>query len=50
LRVQAISPRPVFEVTADGDGIAGHAGAALLAELADRLGLTAALAGGRAST
>jgi len=43
LRVQAISPRPVFEVTADGDGIAGHAGAALLAELADRLGLTAAL-------
>jgi hypothetical protein len=43
LRVQATSPRPVFEVTADGDGIAGHAGAALLAELADRLGLTAAL-------
>jgi hypothetical protein len=43
LRVQAISPRPVVEVTADGDGIAGHAGAALLAELADRLGLTAAL-------
>ena len=41
--MQAISPRPVFEVTADGDGIAGHAGAALLAELADRLGLTAAL-------
>jgi Transposase DDE domain group 1 len=43
LRVQATSPRPVVEVTADGDGIAGHAGAALLAELADRLGLTAAL-------
>jgi hypothetical protein len=43
LRVQAISPRPVFEVTADGDGIAGHAGAALLGELADRLGLTRAL-------
>jgi hypothetical protein len=43
LRVQATSTRPGFEVTADGDGIAGHAGAALLAELADRLGLTAAL-------
>jgi hypothetical protein len=43
LRVQAISPRPRFEVTCDGDGIAGHAGAALLVELADRLGLTPAL-------
>jgi len=43
LRVQATSTRPVFEVTADGDGVVGHAGAALLAELADRLGLTAAL-------
>jgi hypothetical protein len=44
LRVQAISPRPRFEVTCDGDGIAGHAGVALLVELADRLGLTRALA------
>jgi hypothetical protein len=43
LRVQATSPRPVFEVTADGEGVVGHAGAALLGELADRLGLTAAL-------
>jgi hypothetical protein len=43
LRVQATSPRPRFEVTCDGDGIAGHAGAALLGELADRLGLTRAL-------
>ena len=43
MRVQATSTRPVFEVTADGDGVVGHAGAALLAELADRLGLTAAL-------
>src|SRR5829696_6853774 len=32
-----------FEVTCDGEGVVGHAGAALLAELADRLGLTAAL-------
>lgn len=40
--VRAISPRPRFEVTCDGDGIAGHAGAALGVELADRLGLTPA--------
>jgi hypothetical protein len=31
------------EVTADGDGVVSHAGTALLAELADRIGLTAAL-------
>jgi hypothetical protein len=43
LRVQATRTRPGFEVTCDGDGIAGHAGAALLGELADRLGLTRAL-------
>jgi hypothetical protein len=43
LRVQATKPRARFDVTCDGDGIAGHAGAALLVELADRLGLTAAL-------
>lgn len=30
-------------VTADGDGVAGHAGSMLLHELADRTGLTAAL-------
>jgi len=51
LRVQATSPRPAFEVTTDGTGVIGHAGAALLRELADRLGLTRALgwqqAGGR---
>jgi hypothetical protein len=43
LRVQTIKPRAGFEVTADGDGVVGHAGAALLAELAERLGLTRAL-------
>jgi Transposase DDE domain group 1 len=43
LRVQATRTRSRFEVTCDGDGIAGHAGAALLGVLADRLGLTAAL-------
>ena len=51
MRVQATSPRPAFEVTTDGTGVIGHAGAALLRELADRLGLTRALgwqqAGGR---
>jgi Transposase DDE domain group 1 len=43
LRVKATKPPARFEVTCDGDGIAGHAGTALLGELADRLGLTAAL-------
>ena len=43
MRVQATRPRPRFDLTTDGDGVVGHAGAALLAELADRLGLAAAL-------
>ncbi len=43
MRVQATKLRLRFDITCDGEGIAGHAGAALLAELADRLGLTAAL-------
>jgi hypothetical protein len=43
LRGQATKPPARFEVTCDGTGIAGHAGAALLGELADRLGLTRAL-------
>jgi hypothetical protein len=43
LRVQATNSRSGFEVTIDGTGVVGHAGAALLRELADRLGLTAAL-------
>jgi hypothetical protein len=43
LRVQATKLGPRFDITCDGDGIAGHAGAALLAELADRLGLSHAL-------
>ena len=41
MRVQATKPRARFEVTADGDGLVGHAGAALLAKLAERLGLPA---------
>ncbi len=39
-------PRPV--VTADGDGVVSHAGGGLLVEVADRLGLTAALGRGLA--
>jgi hypothetical protein len=43
LRVQATKPRARFDVTADGDGLVGHAGVVLLVELADRLGLPAPL-------
>jgi hypothetical protein len=43
LRVQAINSPSGFEVATDGVGVVGHAGAALLRELADRVGLTAAL-------
>src|SRR5215217_4839932 len=42
LRVQATNSCPGFEVTTDGTGVVGHAGAALLRELADRLELTRA--------
>ena len=43
MRVQATKPRARFDVTADGEGLVGHAGVVLLVELADRLGLPAAL-------
>jgi hypothetical protein len=43
LRVQATNSSSGVEVTTDGTGVVGHAGAALLGELADRLGLTSAL-------
>jgi hypothetical protein len=43
LRVQATNSASGFEVTTDGTGVVGHAGAALLGELADRVGLTSAL-------
>jgi Transposase DDE domain group 1 len=48
LRVQRDGRRFTVEVTPDGDGLVSHAGAALLAEVADRLGLTAALSRGLA--
>jgi hypothetical protein len=38
------------EVRADGEGLVSHAGAFLLVELADRLGLTAALSAAMART
>jgi hypothetical protein len=43
LRVQRDGRRFTVDVAPDGDGLVSHAGAALLAEAADRLGLTDAL-------
>jgi hypothetical protein len=43
LRVQATNWPSGFEVTTDATGVVAHAGAALLRELADRVGLTKAL-------
>jgi hypothetical protein len=43
LRVQRDGRRFTVEVAPDGEGLVWHAGAALLAEAADRLGLTGAL-------
>ena len=40
LRVTREGRRFTVEVTADGDGLVSHAGAALVAEVADRVGLT----------
>jgi hypothetical protein len=42
-KVNAKATARTVEVTADGDGLVSHAGAYLLTELADRLGLTAEL-------
>ncbi len=42
--------RQTVEVRADGEGLVSHAGASLLVELADRLGLTAALSEAMAPT
>jgi hypothetical protein len=48
LRVQATKSPSRVEVTTEGTGVVGHAGAALLGELADRVGLTRALDWGQA--
>ena len=41
--MNARTPARTVEVRADGEGLVSHAGAFLLTELADRIGLTAAL-------
>ena len=46
MRVQATNSSSRLEVTIDGTGVVGHAGAALLRELADRLELTGTLGWG----
>jgi Transposase DDE domain group 1 len=48
LKVQRDGRRFTVDVVPDGGGLVSHAGAALLAEAADRLGLTAALSQGLA--
>jgi Transposase DDE domain group 1 len=48
--VKTQTTRQTVEVTADAEGIVSHAGAHLLAELADRVGLTAALSAAMAPT
>lgn len=50
MKVQRNGREFTVEVTADGEGIVSHAGAYLLVELADRLGLTAALSEAMAPT
>src|SRR6266511_3222080 len=49
LRVQRDGRSFTVEVTPDGEGLISHAGAALLGEAADRLGLTRALSWGLAA-
>lgn len=48
--VKRNSRRPRVRVTADGEGLAGHAGSRLLADLADAVGLTEALSVAMAPT
>jgi Transposase DDE domain group 1 len=43
LRVQRDGRGVTVEVTADGDGLVSHVGSALLAQIADKSGLTQAL-------
>lgn len=49
-KVKTQTTRQTVEVRADGEGLVSHAGAFLLVELADRLGLTAALSEAMAPT
>ena len=41
--MQPTTSRTIPVITTDGTGVVSHAGTVLLAELADRIGLTAAL-------
>ena len=43
MKVQRDGRRVTVEVTSDGEGLVSHAGSALLAQIADKSGLTAAL-------
>ena len=49
-KVKTQTTRQTVEVRADGEGLVSHAGAYLLIELADRLGLTEALSAAMAPT
>jgi hypothetical protein len=49
-KVKTQTTRQTVEVRADAEGIVSHAGAHLLAELSDRVGLTAALSDAMAPT
>jgi hypothetical protein len=49
-KVKTQTTRQTVEVRADGEGLVSHAGAFLLTELADRMGLTAALSEAMAPT
>ncbi|MFN8159862.1 MAG: IS1380 family transposase [Solirubrobacterales bacterium] len=49
-KVNAKASAQTVEVTADGPGLVSHAGAYLITELANRVGLTAALSGAMAPT
>ena len=48
MKVQRDGRDFTVEVTADGEGLVSHAGSALLAEVADKTGLTKALSSGLA--
>lgn len=50
MKVKPTTRLQTVEVTADGEGLVSHAGAALICELADRMGLTAALSEAMAPT
>ena len=45
MKVTHAGRRITVEVTADGEGLVSHAGSALLAQVADKTGLTRALSG-----